>query len=52
MFTLNGNDYEKGIIYEDEYLNWLTIIVDEISSNDAKNQDETGLGQDKLYFTK
>lgn len=49
---MNANDYEKGVIYEDEYLNCLTFIVDEISSNDVMNNDQSGLGKEKLFITK
>ncbi|CAI2379235.1 unnamed protein product [Moneuplotes crassus] len=52
IFTLNGNDYNKGIIYEDEYLYCLTIVVKELRSTNVKQNDLTGQVMEQLFITK
>lgn len=51
LFTINANDYEKGIIYQDEYLNCLAIITDEIMSTDPESSHMSGV-EDKLFAVK
>ncbi|CAI2375210.1 unnamed protein product [Moneuplotes crassus] len=51
LFTINANDYEKGIIYQDEYLNCLAVIVDEVMKTDHDSTIMSGgAEQDKLYM--
>ena len=50
IFTLSGNDYEKGIIYEDEYLYCLTIIFKELVSTNVAKNDMSGCLEEKLFI--
>lgn len=52
LFTLNGNDYEKGIVYEDEYLNCIALVVDEIVSDEEFESGHEGPGEVNLFKTK
>ncbi|CAI2377780.1 unnamed protein product [Moneuplotes crassus] len=52
IFTLNGNDYNKGIIYEDEHLYCLTIVVKELVSPNVKEIDLTGQMEEQLFLSK
>lgn len=50
LFTINANDYEKGIIYQDEYLHCLAVITNEIMSTDHNSTEMSGIEDDKLYI--
>ena len=51
LFTINANDYEKGIVYQDEYLNCLAVVIDEIMSTDHDSTAMSGgVERDKLYM--
>jgi hypothetical protein len=48
---MNANDYDKGIIYEDEYLYCLAIVFNELVSTDVRKTDMSGCLEEKLYMT-
>lgn len=48
---MNANDYEKGIIYDDEYLNCLAIVFNELVSTDVRKTDISGCLEEKLFMT-
>ena len=50
LFTINANDYEKKIIYQDEYLNWLAVITNEIMSTGYNTQEMSGIEEEKLFI--
>lgn len=50
LFTINANDYEKKIIYQDEYLNCLAVVTNEIMSTDYNSQEMSGIEEDKLFI--
>jgi hypothetical protein len=52
LFTINANDYEKGIVYQDEYLNWLAVVTDEIKMTDHESTHMSVNEEDKLYMVK
>lgn len=52
LFTINANDYEKGIVYQDEYLNWLAVVTDEIMATDHNGTEMSLEDEDKLFITK
>lgn len=52
IFTLSGNDYNKGIIYEDEYLYCLTIVVKELVAPNVRENDLTGQMEEQLFISK